>query len=408
MITQSVRYPNLADYCFKYDPILGKLCPEKTQHLQPQKNRGDKTTMLRNDELEERRLFSYQERAAALKRSHGKCACCGKSLTTKTMTMDHVIPISRGGTNDAKNMVALCYDCNELKGNLLYRPESFYISAINESMYLECQDLFHEWFDTIYKDFDLERYPLISPKFVTLFMPVATEHRMKKLIVSRQLMLEYHLVSQDSDNEVNAITGINIKELRADTNMLHFDKYKNHTVAVYAMTKISSMKYLALISVLLDKESHKLTVYMPWSDISKEFQPTAMYFFIKFLLESLVGYAHELIDTISVYAANETSLYYFDSNVEQHPLIGIASTHIHTENIKGIGNVYVLNILRHLRPQDGLTFNQKSNVVINRFVSLEDRDKLLQRSAIREEKFKKGLEIAENRYAEAHRLKKEN
>lgn len=65
-----------------------------------------------SDTIEERYIFSYEERKAALKRSRGICACCGKKLTTKTMTMDHIIPISRGGTNEPENLIALCEPCN--------------------------------------------------------------------------------------------------------------------------------------------------------------------------------------------------------------------------------------------------------------------------------------------------------
>ena len=42
------------------------------------------------------------------------CAYCGKR--DKTITMDHVIPRSRGGNNDFENCVACCRACNQKKG----------------------------------------------------------------------------------------------------------------------------------------------------------------------------------------------------------------------------------------------------------------------------------------------------
>ncbi len=32
------------------------------------------------------------------------------------MTMDHLVPISRGGTNDPRNLQVLCRRCNGSKG----------------------------------------------------------------------------------------------------------------------------------------------------------------------------------------------------------------------------------------------------------------------------------------------------
>jgi 5-methylcytosine-specific restriction endonuclease McrA len=38
-----------------------------------------------------------------------------------TATVDHVTPLSKGGTNDPWNMVLSCHDCNEAKGDTSYR-----------------------------------------------------------------------------------------------------------------------------------------------------------------------------------------------------------------------------------------------------------------------------------------------
>lgn len=46
-----------------------------------------------------------------------KCFYCGKKLG-KNKTLDHIIPVSRGGDNSIKNLVACCEDCNYSKGAL--------------------------------------------------------------------------------------------------------------------------------------------------------------------------------------------------------------------------------------------------------------------------------------------------
>lgn len=116
-----------------------------------------------SDTIEERYIFSYEERKAALKRSRGICACCGKKLTTKTMTMDHIIPISRGGTNEPENLIALCEPCNKQKGNLLYMPIGYYKAMENQSELRQMERHVEKWFATVKDQFDIERFPLIAP-----------------------------------------------------------------------------------------------------------------------------------------------------------------------------------------------------------------------------------------------------
>jgi 5-methylcytosine-specific restriction endonuclease McrA len=41
------------------------------------------------------------------------CTYCG---ATKNITVDHVIPLSRGGEHEAANLTAACYSCNSSKG----------------------------------------------------------------------------------------------------------------------------------------------------------------------------------------------------------------------------------------------------------------------------------------------------
>lgn len=43
------------------------------------------------------------------------CAYCGAS--DEKMTIDHIIPTSRGGSTDFENCVACCRRCNQRKGN---------------------------------------------------------------------------------------------------------------------------------------------------------------------------------------------------------------------------------------------------------------------------------------------------
>ena len=48
------------------------------------------------------------------KRDNHQCVYCGSN---KNLTLDHVIPKSRGGTNDWTNLVTSCFKCNLKKAN---------------------------------------------------------------------------------------------------------------------------------------------------------------------------------------------------------------------------------------------------------------------------------------------------
>ena len=45
----------------------------------------------------------------------GCCIYCGRPLDEFTVSIDHIVPLSRGGLNEDVNIVASCYYCNHLK-----------------------------------------------------------------------------------------------------------------------------------------------------------------------------------------------------------------------------------------------------------------------------------------------------
>jgi 5-methylcytosine-specific restriction endonuclease McrA len=52
----------------------------------------------------------------AYRRSGGKCAICGTSLSER-YHIDHIKPFSKGGATDIKNLQAVCAPCNLKKGS---------------------------------------------------------------------------------------------------------------------------------------------------------------------------------------------------------------------------------------------------------------------------------------------------
>lgn len=54
---------------------------------------------------------------------NGKCKICGKQLSFKRSTIDHIVPLYHGGTDDLKNLQIACKSCNKLKLNMM--PQEF-------------------------------------------------------------------------------------------------------------------------------------------------------------------------------------------------------------------------------------------------------------------------------------------
>lgn len=64
-----------------------------------------------------------RERARALRKSgwwqrktqSGLCAYCGKKFAPKELTMDHIVPVARGGRSSKGNVAPACKACNNEK-----------------------------------------------------------------------------------------------------------------------------------------------------------------------------------------------------------------------------------------------------------------------------------------------------
>src|SRR5437868_13303719 len=71
--------------------------------------------------LLEYRRIPHPTRALSRKnillRDRNTCQYCGVLLPSGELTLDHVIPRSRGGNSTWENLVACCHACNRRKGN---------------------------------------------------------------------------------------------------------------------------------------------------------------------------------------------------------------------------------------------------------------------------------------------------
>ncbi len=63
----------------------------------------------------------------------GLCQYCRRAVGAKALTLDHVVPLVRGGRSIRANMVAACKDCNNRKQSLLAWEWQAFLDQLDRS-----------------------------------------------------------------------------------------------------------------------------------------------------------------------------------------------------------------------------------------------------------------------------------
>ena len=53
------------------------------------------------------------------KTARGRCYYCAKKVAYKDFSMDHLVPLARGGRSTKNNLVPACKDCNNRKKSMM-------------------------------------------------------------------------------------------------------------------------------------------------------------------------------------------------------------------------------------------------------------------------------------------------
>lgn len=70
-------------------------------------------------EKSERISFNKTTRKEVYRKSEGHCMLCGKFVDYEDFTVDHIVPLAKGGTNDISNLQCACKRCNTIKQDIM-------------------------------------------------------------------------------------------------------------------------------------------------------------------------------------------------------------------------------------------------------------------------------------------------
>jgi 5-methylcytosine-specific restriction endonuclease McrA len=92
---------------------------EKNQHLEWLKKNKDVNVIYANRRRTKKNNnggdHTLEEWNNLKKKYNYTCLCCGKKEPEIKLTIDHVVPLSKGGRNEIGNIQPLCKSCNSSK-----------------------------------------------------------------------------------------------------------------------------------------------------------------------------------------------------------------------------------------------------------------------------------------------------
>ena len=105
--------------CFKSTSMVLSGRAKVLENYKEEIHPGIKTpsVIVLNSYIRKYSFFKNCNRSNVVWRDKNTCQYCGKSFSFKDLTLDHVIPKSKGGLKTWENIVASCKKCNSLKGN---------------------------------------------------------------------------------------------------------------------------------------------------------------------------------------------------------------------------------------------------------------------------------------------------
>lgn len=161
--------------------------------------------------VEQRSYIPMFVKERVLKNCNGVCAHCGVGLAIGVnFTIEHVIPLNKGGSNDETNYVALCETCNKGKSDDVVEPKDWY-SYLPKSRLAVVQKLFEDYcndvdwlgYDTVFKtdQFSLTSYIPVFKNGSYVNVPVSyrVERMRKSEFLEYSMVYRSRLSTEDKD-----------------------------------------------------------------------------------------------------------------------------------------------------------------------------------------------------------------
>lgn len=114
--------------CYVYDTLTNHILWKRMSNnelIEMVETKGNKKV--------KRKAYSQDARKLLYNNANGRCELCGQKILFEDMTVDHINPLSMGGSNDVENIACVCFTCNKFKGNIL--PDDFFERVSEIFMY---------------------------------------------------------------------------------------------------------------------------------------------------------------------------------------------------------------------------------------------------------------------------------
>ena len=83
-------------------------------------------------------------KSSIIEKTGGVCDVCGRPLVHSKVTIEHYIPKYHGGTDDERNLLPLCKNCNKSKGSRIVQAKEHY-PFLKDIYYTEVKEYRAEW-----------------------------------------------------------------------------------------------------------------------------------------------------------------------------------------------------------------------------------------------------------------------
>lgn len=200
------------------------------------------------EQKSKRRPWTEEEKKETLKSCASRCACCGTKLTMRTLTMEHVIPISKGGGNIPENLVVLCKSCNSRKSNNFFWPLGYYMALGNKSKLIAIDKYTKEWVKENITPEYIEQYPLVAEGVSAFLKTKDMEYKIKNGAYIPSLITDIQEVNEENCNTVLREHGLSKRDVY---NSIH---HRDKPFSLIAATKRSTGECYALFTLQLFRE----------------------------------------------------------------------------------------------------------------------------------------------------------